>query len=190
MKQLKAKIFFYLRYKILENISSNFHIFYWRFLGAKIGKNTYLNKSKMTWPNKVSIGNNCHIEYNTFFKFDGVYSDNRSIIIGDNCFIGNSTEFNISKGICIGDDVLIASGSKFIDHDHGKSLNELIRVQNCIEKEITIGNNVWIGVNVVVLKGVKIGDGAIVAANSVVNKEIPENEIWAGIPAKKIGMRS
>lgn len=51
---------------------------------------------------------------------------------------------------------------------------------------VHIGKNVWIGANAVILRGVSIGDGAIVAAGAVVNHDIPAHEIWGGIPAKKI----
>lgn len=189
MNKIKAKILFHIRCKTFDILFSNLYICYLKFLGVKIGGGTYFKKCKMTWPHKLSIGKNCYIEHNVFFKFIGVYSGNRSIIIGNNTFIGNSAEFNISKGIVIGDDVLIASGSKFIDHDHGSNVGQLMREQNSIEKEIIIGNNVWLGVNVVVLKGVKIGDGAIVAAGAVITKDVPSNEIWGGVPAKKIGER-
>jgi acetyltransferase-like isoleucine patch superfamily enzyme len=54
---------------------------------------------------------------------------------------------------------------------------------------VTIEPDVWLGVCVTVLPAVKIGRGAIVAANSVVNKSIPAYEIWAGSPAKKVGER-
>ena len=54
---------------------------------------------------------------------------------------------------------------------------------------IVLENNVWLGVNAVVLKGVTIGSGAIVGAGAVVTKSVPAGEIWAGIPARKIGER-
>ena len=58
------------------------------------------------------------------------------------------------------------------------------------EKHIIIGNNVWIGANSILVSGVKINDGAIVAAGSVVTKEVPTNAIVAGSPAKIIKYRS
>lgn len=76
-----------------------------------------------------------------------------------------------------------------IDYDHGILADRLMKTQKCIEKEIEIDSNVWIGCNVIILKGVNIGDGAIVAAGAVVLKSILPNEIWAGVPAKKIGER-
>ena len=54
---------------------------------------------------------------------------------------------------------------------------------------IEIADNVWIGANAVILRGVTIGQGAVVAAGAVVTKKIPPNEIWGGLPARKIGER-
>lgn len=52
-----------------------------------------------------------------------------------------------------------------------------------------IGDDVWIGANVVILRGVRVGDGAVIAAGAVVTKDVPENEIWGGVPAKFIRKR-
>lgn len=146
-------------------------------------------KTAITWPHKVSIGKKTIIEHDVFLKHDGPYSEGKSIIIGDNVFIGNNSEFNIKKSIIIKNNSLIGSGSKFIDHDHGMAKNDLIRLQPCPEAEIIIEEDVWIGANVIVLKGVTIGKGAIVAAGAIVNKSIPPYEIWGGVPVKKIGER-
>jgi acetyltransferase-like isoleucine patch superfamily enzyme len=58
-----------------------------------------------------------------------------------------------------------------------------------VRAAIVIGGDVWLGANVIVLKGVTIGTGAIVAAGAVVNRSIAENQIWGGVPAKFIKMR-
>jgi acetyltransferase-like isoleucine patch superfamily enzyme len=93
------------------------------------------------------------------------------------------SEFNIRKRITIGKNALIGSGCKFIDHYHG------MNAQECVEAPITLEEDVWLGANVVVLKGVTIGKGGVVAAGAVVNKSIAPFEIWAGAPARKIGER-
>ena len=78
-----------------------------------------------------------------------------------------------------------------IDHDHGFATRAvpIVRQTTGGEQAITIEDDVWIGVESVILKGVTIGRGAIVAAGSVVTKSVGAYEIWGGIPAKKIGMR-
>ena len=56
-------------------------------------------------------------------------------------------------------------------------------------KKVTIGDDVWIGAGTTILKGVKIGNGAVIGANSLVNKNIPDNQIWAGNPVKYLKER-
>ena len=180
---------FVIRIRKANYIARNFRKLWLSFLGMKVGKNTVLPKMHVTWPHQVSIGNKCILEHNISFKFDGIQKPGPSITIGDKAFIGSGCEFNIRKAIHIGNDALIASGCKFIDHDHGYKLGSAIRVQHGVEAEITIGNDVWLGCNVVVLKGVTIGNGGIVAAGAVVTKSIPENEVWGGIPARKLSDR-
>lgn len=161
----------------------------YKLLGMDVGYNTYLPKIYTTFPNQVSIGNNCLLEDNLFFKYDGIWKKGKSIILGNYLFIGNGCEFNIRLKLIIGDHTEIASGCKFIDHDHGIKLGMLIGSQEPTVGEIIIGEDVWLGCNVIVLKGISIGSGAIVAAGAVVTKSIPANEIWGGIPAKKISAR-
>jgi acetyltransferase-like isoleucine patch superfamily enzyme len=111
-------------------------------------------------------------------------------VIGSRTFIGHRCEFIIQSSIHIGDDCLFASGCRFTDINHQISdLTRPINVQPCVGTPIHIENNVWMGVNVIVLSGVTIGTGSVVGAGSVVTKSIPANEIWVGVPAKKIGER-
>lgn len=159
--------------------------------GLKIGKDSIVGKTFFSWPHQVSIGKNCILENYINFRYDGVWSPGPSIVIDDNVYIGANSEFNICSNIYIGKDTLIASGCKFIDHNHGyQSLTTAIRLQPPDVSPIKISGNVWLGTNVIVLKGVKIGYGAILAAGSVVTKSIPSMEIWGGVPAKKISIRN
>ena len=161
-------------------------------MGMQIGPGTLLPDVHVTWPHQVSLGENCTLEHDIYFKFDGIWAPWPSIIIHDRVFIGFGCEFNVRQRIEIGADCLIASGCKFIDHDHGSSSRDIPMNQQTDggEGEILIAADVWIGANAVVLKGVRIGRGSIVAAGAVVTKEIGQYEIWGGVPARKIGERS
>ncbi len=190
MSKIIQKAGFIIRFKTTNNFFTYIRSWWYTFLGMKIGKNTYLPRISLSWPHQVSIGTNTILEENINFKYDGPWLPGPRIIIGDTVFIGTNCEFNINEGINIGNDCLIASGCKFIDHDHGIQLEQLMHSQYGARIKINIGQDVWLGCNVIVLKGVNIGDGAIIAAGAVVTKSIPAYEIWGGVPAKKIGQRN
>lgn len=158
----------------------------YRIRGGHIGKGSNLPPHLVTWPHQVFIGDNCILQPDIFFNYDHYWTPGPSILIGHRTFIGRGTEFNIQGRIEIGDDCLIASGCVFVDHDHGKDPEKSMNTQPNEIKPISIGNNVWIGTRCIVLKGVSIGDGSIVAAGSVVTKSISQGELWGGVPAKSL----
>lgn len=188
-KAISHKTAFILLSKFYLQLRSSVRCFFLRCRGMKIGEGTLVGECYFTWPHKVQIGRNSVIEHNVFFKYDGEYSSEKSIIIGSTTFIGNSCEFNVSGNIVIGDKCLIASGCKFIDHDHGLAKHSTMNVQEPNISPIIIEDDVWLGVNVIVLKGVTIHRGAMIAAGSVVAKDVGEYEIVAGVPAKFIRKR-
>lgn len=190
MKDFVYQSGFVLRKRYWRRFLSFFRKKWLGILGMTIGSGSVVPAMSVTWPHQVSIGERCVLEDFISFKFDGIRKPGPSIRIGNNCFIGSACEFNIRLGISIGPDALIASGCRFIDHDHGIEPGQLIRNQHGSERAITIAANTWLGCNVIVLKGVEIGEGAVVAAGAVVTKSILPGEIWAGVPARKIGERS
>ncbi len=109
------------------------------------------------------------------------------IIIGNNFYMNAGC--HILGEITIGNDVLIGPKTVIWGKDKEIRRGELIRKQPDIRMPITIGNDVWIGASSTVLKGVCIGNGAVVGAGSVVTKDIPENAIVVGTPAKIIKFR-
>lgn len=157
----------------------------------KVGRATLLPKIYVTWPHQVSLGAHCRLETGIYFKFDGIYEAGPRLLIGDNVFIGAGCEFNFCRKIVIGAQSLIASGCRFIDHDHGSARRDVpMSMQpHATDAPIILEEDVWLGANVIVLKGVRIGRGAIVAAGAVVASEVPTFEIWGGVPAQKIGER-
>jgi acetyltransferase-like isoleucine patch superfamily enzyme len=92
--------------------------------------------------------------------------------------------------IRIGDDVGIAQNCAIYSYDHGMHPDTPISEQPLQSKgPVTIGNHAWLGTGVIVLSGVRIGEGAIVASGSVVVDSIPDGAIAAGVPARVIKMR-
>jgi acetyltransferase-like isoleucine patch superfamily enzyme len=113
-----------------------------------------------------------------------------NISIGSNTRINKLCNFRFKKGkIIIGENTLIAQYVSVITHSYNYDVKSDIKTQSMFSKDVYIGNGVWIGAYVVIMPGVNISDGAIIGAHSIVNKDVPANEIWAGIPAKKIKER-
>lgn len=104
--------------------------------------------------------------------------------IGNNVFMNHNCSITCADRIIIGDNVIMANNVVIVDHDH--KLGHEGVVDGLTSSPVIIGDNVWIGANAVILRSVKIGDGAVIAAGAVVNCDVPAYEIWGGIPAKKI----
>lgn len=120
----------------------------------------------------------------SFGLFPPFYTDcGKNIHIGKNVFINMGCKFQDQGGIFIGDGALIGHNVVLATLNHAKSPKDR---GSMIPAPIHIGNNVWIGSNATVLPGVTIGDGAIVAAGAVVTRDVPENTIVGGVPAKII----
>ena len=119
-----------------------------------------------------------------FGLFPPFYTDcGVNIKIGKNVFINACCRFQDQGGIEIGDGALIGHNVTIATLNH--DFNPKTR-QNITPKSVKIGKNVWIGSDSTILPGVKIGDGAIIGAGSVVTKSVPKNTIAAGNPAKAI----
>lgn len=107
----------------------------------------------------------------------------KHITIGKNVFINFDCTFLALGGITIEDDVLIGPKVSLITENHPLNPEER---KGLIGKPIHIKKNAWIGANVTILSGVTIGENAVVAAGALVSKDVPDNTIVGGIPAKFI----
>lgn len=118
--------------------------------------------------------------------YSGFYCDHGfNIKVGDNVLINYNVTILDRGPVTMGDNVMIAPGVVITTTGHPispKGRREHLGYQ----KPITIGNDVWIGANAVILPGVTIGNNVIVAAGAIVNKDIPDNTLVAGVPAKFI----
>lgn len=145
-------------------------------------------------PENVDFGNVKNISVGQFFRvcpFVKFFSENNgNIVIGSN-FFANYNCFIYSKenDIIIGDNCLLGPDVTIINSNHSIDKNQLIREQSDINLPIVIGNDVWIGAKAVILAGVTIGDGAVIAAGAVVTKDVDAYTVVGGIPAKKIKER-
>lgn len=154
-----------------------------RFLGVP-----YFSVSKSA---KIIIGNNCEFRSISTSNLMGLnhkcilgcssYNDKSGEIrIGDNCGFSGVSIWCVTK-ISIGNNVRVGANSLIMDHDA-----HLDDPRTPMPKNIVIDDNVFIGANCVIKKGVHIGKNSVIGMNSVVSKDIPSNCIAVGIPAKVI----
>ena len=138
-----------------------FRMFLLRLSGAKIGKRTIID---IGWyvmgQQKLKIGPQCHINRNCMLDARG--------------------------GLTIGNNVSVSHNVCFVTGSHDYNTPDF----KYVDGPIIVDDNVWIGLNVTILKNVHIGEGAVVAAGALVTKDIPPFEVWGGVPAKKIGERT
>lgn len=195
-RNIRKTIFLY--YRIRNRLSAYYNRMVLFIMGVKYGKNCMIQGKfyiKLFPTAKLIIGDNLH--YSSGWNINalcsnrrgGIYATSNAVVkIGDNCGL-SSTVFWTHKYIEIGNNVKIGGGSILIDTD-SHNLNYIDRRNNNtdtgVSSPIYIGDDVLIGMNTVILKGVSIGARTVIGANSVVTKSIPSDCIAAGNPARVV----
>lgn len=169
-------------------------------IGRKVIKIAYLltvNKIPHSHNSKINIIKNKILK--RLFKKISISSNirpNIKFVNGDNISIGNNSGIGENSfvqdigEIEIGDNVLMGPEVMIFTTNHRIGKDKLINEQGYIIKNVKIKNDVWIGARAIILPGVTIGEGAIIAAGSVVTKNVDEYSIVGGNPAKFIKIRT
>lgn len=119
-----------------------------------------------------------------------VIQGSAQIFFGSGSYCNEFCVFGVNAGIRIGRNVMIAPAVTIRDTDHQSDILDIpMSKQGIVTAPVDVGDDVWIGHGAMILKGVTVGRGAIIAAGSVVTKNVPEYSIVAGVPAKVLGMR-
>ena len=157
----------------------------------KVGKRLELEQLPyITGTGIIELGDDVRISGKIGIHFSDRLARAPKLMVGNNVFIGHGSSMNLAAGITIGNDCMIAGGTAIRDNDghplsaEARKAGEGIREDEA--RPVTLGNNVWLGSRCQILKGASIGDNAVVAARSVVTKDVPANTIVAGAPAKVI----
>jgi chloramphenicol O-acetyltransferase type B len=152
----------------------NFYLVKMKWRNYNIGKNFHAGIRVRLWAkNKLKVGHNFYIGRDSFIETDCIIGDN--VIFGNKVAVVGKYDHNYQE---IGMPVRLASAIRDYDYDW-KGLNLLTE----------IGNDVWVGYGSVIMQGVIIYDGAIIAAGSIVTKHVEAYSIYGGNPAKKIANR-
>ena len=178
-------------YTVSEAISNAISLLYTKlfYKGARLVRRPFYcrGKSRLQLGEGFTCGHNCR------FDLLGEHGDNRKkLFIGRNCKIGDNVHIVASERVTIGDNCLMASKIFISDTSHGNYSDEKAcsspdvppDARTLYTRQVSIGDNVWIGENVCILSGVKIGDGCIIGASSVVTKNVEKDCIVVGAPAK------
>src|ERR671928_229657 len=113
-----------------------------------------------------------------------------SVEIGAKTVLGQECTISAFQHIAIGRECIIADRVMLIDFDHGVvEVERPIRLQGIYKRDVRVGNNVWIGYGACILRGVTIGNNAIIGTSSVVTKDVADNAVVAGAPARVLRMR-
>lgn len=144
--------------------------------------------------NKLHLGERTSIgPYNVIFvSGHDAHGRPARLVMGAHSTIGEQNNIRAGGGsIIIGSHCRISQQVSIVSSDHGIRREELIAKQEWVSKgDIIIGDDVWVGCSSQILAGVTIGNGAVIAAGSLVNKDIPEYAVVAGVPARVLKYRS
>ncbi|WP_313176176.1 DapH/DapD/GlmU-related protein [Streptococcus parasuis] len=143
-------------------------------------------KKYIDFGKQITLGRYC--------RFDVLGTHESKILsFGDNVVVGDNVRISYIEKIRIGNNVLIGSRVLIIDNAHGKYDGQDAdtpytppNIRTLQSEPIEVGDNVWIGEGAVIQKGVSIGSGCVIAANTVVTKDVPKNSIVAGLPGRII----
>jgi maltose O-acetyltransferase len=131
----------------------------------------------------IQLGTRTIVRGGSYFGGEKVMTG--TIVTGPRCFINRECYFNLGWRITLGKHVVVSHRVTFISSTHEVS-NYGRRVGQLRGGPIVVGDGTWIGANATILPGVTIGRGAIVAAGSVVSKDVPANVVVAGVPATSV----
>jgi acetyltransferase-like isoleucine patch superfamily enzyme len=171
MSLVSKALYNILGYAVLESVGPSVHFF---------GPVTRLGHGT------VCLGKQGHVGSGALFET----RENGTIRIGDRFTINRGVVIVARASVDIGNNCLIGEYTSIRDNDHRFDGTGPTIEQGFTTSPIHIEDNVWIGRGCCVLKGVRIGEGAVVAANSVVNKSVPARAVVAGVPAQVVKQRS
>lgn len=185
--------FFYLRLGMVQpliGLMSRWRNLYYRAWGVKLHGYVWLREIEI--PRNfadIDIQPGCALDRGVTLVCSGKPSFQPKLCLGAHTYINRYTIIDAAVQITIGDRCAIGPGCYITDHDHGTHPGLPPLEQPLISQPTQIGDWVWLGANVTVLKGVTIGDRAVIGAGSVVTHNIPADAIAVGVPAHVIRYR-
>jgi acetyltransferase-like isoleucine patch superfamily enzyme len=140
----------------------------------EIGRGATVTLGRWSW-----IGHGCKVR-----------AHEGQIVIGAKSVLGQECTLSAYRNISVGRECIIADRVMMIDFDHGMvEVERPIREQGIYKRSVEVGHNVWIGYGACLLRGVSVGNNAVIGTSAVVTCDVPDNAVVAGVPARLIRMR-
>jgi acetyltransferase-like isoleucine patch superfamily enzyme len=157
----------------------------------RVGKRLQMEKLPyITGAGRIIVGSNVWLSGKSTIGFGNRVYDMPELSIGDDSFVGHNCTFLIAQSVTIGKHCLLAGGVRVSDFDGHPTDAEARRRNDPMSPDsiqpIVIGDDAWIGAGAYILKGVRIGERAIIGAGSVVTTDVPADAVAAGNPARII----
>ncbi len=157
--------------------------------GVVIHKDVFINGLEQ---GKLKIDTGVRVEKGSILSLGDNFIGYGSLEVGENTWIGQYNNIRTGNAsISIGKNCLISQFCSLIGANHKITRGKIIRQSPLDTRKVNIkiGDDVWLGAGSTIMPGVILENGCVVGANSVITKSIPGDEIWAGVPARKIGQR-
>ena len=171
-------------------VASRLRKFWFSLLGVHFEGSAWLRNVDIprAW-NAITLGDNIMLDRGVTLIVTHSATTQPRLTLGSNVYVNRNTVIDAHGTLSIGNECMIGASCYITDGNHGMQPHSSIGSQPMSIRPVTIGNDVWIGANSVVLPGVAIGDGAVIGAGSTVTKDVAAHTIVAGSPARFIRNR-
>lgn len=176
-------------FRASQGLASRARNVFYRSLGVRLGGYAWMRAVRIPrqWED-ITLEADCSLDEGVLLLCSGERRRDK-IVVRRGVYINRHTVLDAHRSIEIGPGVMIGPFCYLTDADHGTAPGLPVAVQPMNVAPVVIEEDAWLGAGVTILKGVRVGRGAIVGAGSVVTRDVPAGAIVAGVPARPIGQR-
>jgi tetrahydrodipicolinate N-succinyltransferase len=172
-----------------QGLASRFRNIWYRLLGVRIQGCIWLRRVSIPrqWGD-ITIKKGASLDDGVVLLCSGPAKMDK-LVIGQDAYINRNTMVDAHEHVEIGRNCIIGPHCYITDGNHGMAAGESVQSQPMQANPVIMEDDVWLGAGVIILSGIRIGQGAVVGAGAVVTKDVPPNTIVAGVPARSMGER-
>lgn len=173
--------------RLVAGVASRWRNYYYRSRGVRLGGYVWFRAIEI--PQNfadIEIGAGAALDRGVTLLCVGASLGRPKLCIGPNTYVNRGVMFDAAEELAVGRDCAIGPGCYLTDHDHAWCPGRRPLELPLVTRPTRLGDRVWLGARVVVLKGVTIGDDAVIGAGSVVTRDIPARALAVGVPARVV----